>query len=89
VTEPAIAVPSGFTREQLLECVDRELRLRERVYPRWVSLGRMSHSKAEDEKALMGAVRAVLAQLPPTPEMQPGLFPSPSAPLGGRGPRRA
>ena len=73
-----IVIPDGFTREQLLAAVDREIRLRERVYPRQVELGRMSAAKAKAEQETMRAVHAVLAQLPPTPAVQPGL------PFGGR-----
>lgn len=69
----AIVVPEGFTRETLLACVDREIRMRERVYPGWVSRGRMSEAAATKEIASMRAVRAVLAQLP-APEPQPELF---------------
>lgn len=73
---PTIAVPEGFTRELLIAACDREIRLRERSYPRWVALGRMSAVKMRDEIAAMKAVRAVLAQLPPAPPAQPSLFPA-------------
>jgi hypothetical protein len=78
VAQVPIVIPDGFTREQLLAAVDREIRLRERVYPRWVALGKMSGAKSTEELASMRAVHAVLAQLPPTPAVQPGL------PFGGR-----
>jgi hypothetical protein len=68
-----IVLPDGFTREDLLACVEREVRLRERAYPRWVAMGRMTSAKMRGEQATMAAVRAVIAQLPPTPAVQPGL----------------
>lgn len=71
---PPIAIPDGFTRKDLLACIDRELALRERVYPRQVALGHMSDPKARNEIAAMRAVRAVLAQVPEPPAIQPSLF---------------
>lgn len=70
----AILIPDGFTREELIESVERELRLRERVYARQVELGKLSHKTSEHEKGAMRAVLAVLRQLPATPPAQPGLF---------------
>jgi hypothetical protein len=75
---PPIVLPDGFTREQLLATIEREIKFRERVYPRQVELGRMTVAKMREEQAAMRAVRAVIAQLPATPEVQPGL------PFGGR-----
>lgn len=69
-----IVLEAGFTREQLLAVVDREIRLRERSYPGWVARGRMSANKMRDEIAGMKAVRAALAQLPSAPPAQAGLF---------------
>jgi hypothetical protein len=69
-----LVLDGGYTREQLLDCLDREIRLRERVYPRWVSLERMTARKAFEETTMMRAIRAVIAQLPPTPKTQADLF---------------
>lgn len=69
-----IVLDAGWTRETLLAVVDRELRLRGRVYPRQQELGRMSADKAREEIAGMKAVRAVLEQLPTAPPAQGGLF---------------
>jgi hypothetical protein len=60
----SITIPDGYTREELLACVDREIRLRELNYPRWVEQGRMREKVAKDGIAAMQAVRAVIAQLP-------------------------
>lgn len=37
------------TFEQLLACATRELGMRERIYPKWIALGKMSAEKAEHE----------------------------------------
>lgn len=39
-----------------LACVEREIKMRKRVYPRWVSEGRMSQAKADDEIKTMEAI---------------------------------
>lgn len=60
--------------QEMLACVEREIRMRERVYPEWVKLGRMSARKAEHELATMRAVREVIAALPVEPPPQASLF---------------
>lgn len=60
----AIEIPYGHTRESLLQCLDREIRFREFVYPKQIEAGKMREKKALDEIAAMKAVRAVIAQLP-------------------------
>lgn len=67
-------IPLGFTRAELLACIERELRYREHVFPRRITEGKMSQAQATLEVGRMRAVRAVLAQLPPDPEAQPSLF---------------
>jgi hypothetical protein len=68
------------TRQEMLDCVDREIRLRERVYPRWVALGRLSLAKSRDEIATMKAVREALGRLlPREPEVQRDLFGGPQS----------
>lgn len=62
------------SREEMLACVDREIRMRERVYPDWVKYGRMTEGKAHHEIVTMRAVRDVIAALPVEPPTQPGLF---------------
>ena len=39
-----------------LACIEREIKMRERVYPRWVADGRMTAEKAEHELAVMKEV---------------------------------
>jgi hypothetical protein len=39
-------------------CVEREVRMRESVYPRWVAVGKMSDKQAKRELAVMKAILA-------------------------------
>lgn len=48
--------------EQIV-CVRREIGMRERVYPKWVSAGRMKQDVADREIAAMRAVLATLETL--------------------------
>jgi len=45
-----------FTAEEKKSCAQRELRMRERVYPRWVSIDRMTDEQAARELALMAEI---------------------------------
>jgi hypothetical protein len=65
---------TAHTKEELLACVDRELRLRERVYPRWTVAGRMTARKADEEIAAMRAVREAIAKHVPDDEPQAEMF---------------
>lgn len=69
-----ITIPPEFSRELLIAAVEREIRLRERSYPRWVQLGRMTSHKMRDEIAAMKGVLFILRQLPYTPPPQIDLF---------------
>lgn len=51
--------------DQKRACLGRELKMRRRVYPRWVEAGRMSQAKADEEIATM---EAILADYPPRQE---------------------
>ncbi|MFN3349086.1 hypothetical protein [Pseudorhodoplanes sp.] len=46
-----------------IACVRREIGMRERVYPKWVSAGRMKAETAERELRAMMAVMATLTAL--------------------------
>ena len=46
-----------------IACVRREISMRKRVYPRWVSTGRMSQQKADEEIVAMTEVLATLERL--------------------------
>lgn len=51
-----------FTAEQKRACAERELKMRERVYPRWIADGRMSLAKADEEISLMREIAADYAE---------------------------
>ena len=51
------AKPSDVLFEDMLACVDRELAMRRRVYPRWVSQGKLKQDGADLEIIRMEAVR--------------------------------
>lgn len=52
--------PSQVSLPRQIECVEREIAMRRRVYPRWVAVGKMQQAKADDEIAIMEAVVATL-----------------------------
>lgn len=45
-----------FTDAEKLEAAEREVRQRKRVYPRWVSEGRLTQAFADRQIALMEAI---------------------------------
>jgi hypothetical protein len=57
----AIAV-TDFTAADKLRAVERELRMRRRVYPRWVEAGKMKLDHADREILLMEAIKADYAK---------------------------
>jgi len=54
-----------ITYDQKRAAIEREIKMRKRVYPRWVSDGKMSQAKADEEIAIM---QAILADYPPRQE---------------------
>lgn len=46
-----------------IKCVEREIAMRERVYPRWISTGKTTPDKSAREIATMRAVLATLRQV--------------------------
>lgn len=46
-----------------LAAAQREVKMRERVYPRWVQQGKMTQAKADAELAAMRAICATLEPL--------------------------
>ena len=52
-----------ITLEQQIQCVRREIGMRQRVYPSFVAKGKMSQEKAELEIRSMIAVLATLERL--------------------------
>lgn len=63
-----------YTRGELVACVQREVRMRKNVYPRWVELGRMTNAGAQREIAKMEAVLRVVEALPDEAAPQAELF---------------
>jgi hypothetical protein len=47
-----------FTDADKLACIERELKLRRRHYPRWVKAGTLHEADARHEIAVMEAIRA-------------------------------
>ncbi len=52
-----------MTLEQQIACVRRELAMRQRVYPKWVTAGRMTQQQADHEVNAMTAVLATLERV--------------------------
>lgn len=52
--------PKAASLDRQIECVEREIDMRRRVYPRWVAAGKMQQAKADNEIAVMEAVAATL-----------------------------
>lgn len=50
-----------------IACVERELKMRKRAYPRWIEAGRMTQAKADAEISAMEAVLETLEMLRPPP----------------------
>jgi hypothetical protein len=50
----------GYTMQEQIACIRRELAMRERVYPKWVQAGRMEAEKADHEINCMQAVHDTL-----------------------------
>ena len=51
-----------FSPSELAGCARRELRMRERVYPRWIERDKMRQEDADRELALMRAIVALLEE---------------------------
>ena len=67
--------------EEQVRCVEREIRCRRRVYPRWVEERRMSQAAADHELACMEAVLVTLQQ--DLERAKPGLFAKHDRPHAG------
>jgi len=57
-----------------IECVQREINMRHRVYPRWVEIGRITQAHADHQIAAMSAVLATLEALRPAEPEQGALL---------------
>ena len=45
-----------YTAKEKREAAERELKMRQRVYPRWVADNRMTQAKADHETAVMAEI---------------------------------
>jgi hypothetical protein len=63
-----------FTAAQLMQCAERELRLRQRVYPRFVKDGSYTADRAMREIAMMEAIMLHFAEAAEMEPKTPDLF---------------
>ncbi len=49
------------SKTQMIRCIEREIAMRRKVYPRWVEAGRMRQETADEEIRVMEAVREALS----------------------------
>ena len=54
----------GISLHEMIVCIEREIAMRRRVYPRWVDAGKMKMDRAEREIEVMEAVLARLRAAP-------------------------
>ena len=54
---------NDITLDQMIACVEREIGMRERVYPRWVEQKKMLQATADQELARMRAVLELLVEV--------------------------
>ena len=54
---------NDITIEQMIACVEREIGMRERVYPRWVEQKKLLQATADQELARMRAVLDLLMSI--------------------------
>lgn len=63
MTDNLFGEPLVIPLEAQIECVTREIAMRERVYPRWIGQGKMTPVKADREIQGMKAVLDTLIRL--------------------------
>lgn len=63
-----------ITLDEQIECVRREIGMRNRVYPRWVTIGRITQAHADHQIASMTAALATLEALRPAEPEQGALL---------------
>jgi hypothetical protein len=60
--------PAAPDMRQVLESLQREIRMRESVYPRWVANGKLTKDKADHELQCMAAALEILWRLANPPD---------------------
>jgi hypothetical protein len=69
------ALLQGFTRDEIIECIQMEVRRREREYPTLVKLGKLGAKKSRAEIEMMKVIMEFMTmQLPALPVAQTTLF---------------
>lgn len=53
-----------ITVKEQIDCVNREISFRKRLYPRWIESGKMSPGKAEYEIKVMESIKDSLMLMP-------------------------
>lgn len=60
MSQSAMFADEPVSRMEQILCVEREIRMRERAYPRWVAAGKMKQHMAQRELTVMRAVLETL-----------------------------
>lgn len=60
MTKLPLPEATAHTLDRMIACVAREITMRERVYPKWVAVHKMSQRTADEE---IGTMRDVLSWL--------------------------
>ena len=47
---------TDFTDDDKYQCAQREVKMRRKVYPRWIAMGKMNSERALKEIAIMEAI---------------------------------
>lgn len=66
--------PEKITYNDMIICVEREIKMRERVYPRWIAAGKMTQKKADFELDTMRHVLFFLQENAPKENDKQGSF---------------
>lgn len=53
----------GVALEEQIQCVQREIAMRRRTYPRWIAAGKLAEANADLEERRMRAVLRTLLQV--------------------------
>lgn len=74
LTPPPPPSEGAVPHADKIACLQREVKMRHRAYPRWVGQGRMTQAQADHEIAVMTAVLSDYeAQVVPAPDLFGGL----------------
>jgi hypothetical protein len=68
--KPLHPMPDGFKREDLLACLNREIAMRQSLYPEWVAAKKMSKADAERELGMMEECRKAVETVAAAPLLE-------------------